>query len=264
MLCEVQCGVDRSAGVRGACGLAESTPVYRRLIHLGEELPLVPSYAVWLAGCNFACSFCSDDHALRPPLPGEHLSATELADRIAADLTASTRQVRNINFVGGEPGISLPFIADVATALAERVERLPPLLLNTNGFLTTAALECAIELFEIFVVDWKFGNDECARQIGTPADYSAILERNLRLLEDSGRSVWVRHLLMPGHIDCCTHPVLARLETHSEEIHVNVMPAFVAFDRRWSSLKAEEIASARAAYQKAAIGSRYWDGRPLT
>jgi putative pyruvate formate lyase activating enzyme len=143
LLCEVRCRVNRRAGERGECGLAAETPVYRRLVHLGEELALVPSYTVWLSGCNFLCSFCSDAHALRPPLPGRVYPAEALAELIAGDLAASKRPVKNINFVGGEPSISLPYLCDVGLALLRRLPAAPPFLLNTNGYLTMGALEAA-------------------------------------------------------------------------------------------------------------------------
>lgn len=259
LLCEVRCAVNRAADARGVCGLAAETPVYRRLLHFGEERELVPSYTIWLAGCNFLCSFCSDEHALRPPLPGRVMSAEALGEAVAAELEATPYRVKNVNFVGGDPSISLPFLLDVAIALLERAPRVPPLLLNTNGYLTPEALAVALEVFEVFVVDYKFGNDRCAREIAMPRRYTAVLDRNLEALARSGREVWVRHLLMPDHLDCCTAPVLERLAAWPE-LRVNVMPAFVAFDDRWRSLRREETAQGRALLEAAPLARKYWAG----
>jgi putative pyruvate formate lyase activating enzyme len=262
MLCEIRCGVDRAGGQRGVCGLAEHTPVYRRMIHFGEERPLVPSYVIWLSGCNFLCTFCSELQHLRPDFPGEVLSPQTLAALIDDDLSTSRHRVKNLNFVGGEPAISLPYIADVVLALLERRERIPPLLLNTNGYLSPAVLEVALDMFEIFVVDLKFGNDRCARRLGGPKRYVETLHRVLELLHSSGREVWIRHLLMPDHIDCCTRPTLEAV-VQWPDFRVNLMPAFVAFDRRWRSLRRDEVEAARRLFEQTDLPHRYWDGRPL-
>jgi putative pyruvate formate lyase activating enzyme len=261
-LCEVRCGVERAAGKRGPCGLDDVTPVYRRLLHFGEERELVPSYAVWLAGCNFYCSFCSDEAALRPPLPGRAVSAEALAESIARDLLTTPYRVKNVNFVGGDPGVSLPYLADVALALLARVPELPPLLLNTNGYLTPEALEAAVDVFDVFVVDYKFGNDACARAIATPRRYTGVLDRNLERLARSGREVWVRHLLMPEHLSCCTVPVLERLAAWPA-LKVNVMPAFVGFGESWRSLRREEERRGRELLEGAALSHKYWAGERL-
>lgn len=262
LLCEVRCGVARAENKRGACGLAADTPIYRRMLHFGEERELVPSYAVWLSGCNFLCTFCSDLDALRPPLPGSSWSIPALAEAIKTDLTSSRFPIRNLNFVGGDPSISLPYLADLAIALLEEVPDLPELLLNTNGYLTPEALRAAIDIFDIFVVDFKFGNDVCARQIAGPRRYLEALERNLDALATSGRNVWVRHLLMPGHLDCCTVPVLEAC-TRWPQAKVNVMPAFVAFNEPWAPLTAAEKRLGKELLVESGISLKYWDGRRL-
>lgn len=238
------------------------------MVHLGEERALVPSYAVWLAGCSFLCTFCSDAHALRPPLPGLALPAEALAEAIAADLRAyrerrPERPLANLNFVGGEPSISLPYLVDLALALLERDASLPPLLLNTNAFMTVGALEAAIDAFDVFVADLKFGSDSCAAACGAALPYDRVVRRNLRRLAESGRELWVRHLLMPGHIDCCTAPALELLRTLPGDVRINVMPAFVAFDRRWGRLTKAEVERARGLLGEARLANAHWDGRPL-
>jgi putative pyruvate formate lyase activating enzyme len=151
-------------------------------------------------------------------------------------------------------------------------------LLNTNGYLTPEALALATHLFEIFVVDLKFGCDGCAEKIaGTPA-YMETLERNLRLLQDGGSSrqetagvvfqpvtLWVRHLLMPGHWACCTQPVLKWIAEHLPAAHINVMSAFHPFglpdNDDWPSLQEEEKASAKRLLLEMGHPQAYFDGR---
>lgn len=283
VLCEHRCGAMRRDGERGACGLDDGTVVYNRMLHVGEERELVPSYAIFLSGCSLLCSFCSEQEHLRPPFAGTTVTAADLAARVALHIEQLRQRIpliRNINFVGGEPSIALPFIADFAAALEEALEAPPPLLLNTNGYLTPEAWALATHLCDLFVVDYKFGNDRCAESIGDIARYTQTLRRNLTALEAANSGVhqtasppvrpvelWVRHLVMPGHLECCTRPCLAWLAQHLPSARVNVMPAFFPFrggtNTRWPQLDDEERERARQALVEARLPHPYWDGRRL-
>lgn len=276
-LCEIRCGASRAAGQRGQCGVDDQVYVYNRLIHMGEEAPLVPSYAVFLSGCSMACSFCSEGRHLQPPFAAQPTQPEALAHKIARDLERAPRPIKNLNFVGGEPGISLPWIARLVVELEKLVERPPPVLLNTNGYLTPHVLALATHLCELFVVDFKFGNDRCAQEVANTDDYSQVLRRNLRWLAqpDSAPSdleapvmpvrLWVRHLLMPEHLSCCAAPCLDWLAQNAPQARVNVMPAFHPFGEEgnepWRALQAQEKEEGLALLRAAGLPRAFFDGR---
>lgn len=269
----------RPDGERGACGLSDTTHVYNRLIHMGEEGPLVPSYAIFLSGCSMACSFCSEVTHLMPPFASPSTDPVSLARKVARDLAKSPVKVRNINFVGGEPGISMPFLAKFVVALDAIVDERPPILLNSNGYLTPEALVLATHLCEIFVMDMKFGNDRCAQSIANTDEYTSVLQRNLAWLHSPKEApeidgvpflpqkLWIRHLLMPGHLECCTRPALAWLAEHTPNARINLMPAFHDFghkdNARWSALSREEKEAGRELLRGHNLRRPYFDGRRL-
>jgi len=278
ILCERRCGAMRSDDELGHCGLGASAHVYNRLLHFGEEAPLVPSYAIFLTGCSMACSFCSEAAHLRPPFDAPVTDPEVLAMKVALDLTAGASEAKNINFVGGEPSISMPFIARFAVALDKLLEERPPLLLNTNGYLTPEALALATHLFDIWVVDLKFGDDRCAGRIADTPLYLDTLKRNLGWLHDGHEggsqtlgvpvlpvNLWVRHLLMPGHRTCCTEPVLTWTAERLPLAHLNVMTAFHPFglpdNDRWRSLSEQDRTSARSLLLEKGHSEAYFDGR---
>lgn len=260
--CELSCGADRVAGEVGACGLGADTHVYNRLLHMGEEAPLVPSYTIYLSGCSMACSFCSEAEHLRPP----YSRAPTDPERLATKVLPQLGRARNINFVGGEPTIQLPWIARFAKALRASGSRVP-LLCNTNGYFTLEAGELARELFQIWVVDLKFGNDRCAQTVSNTDAYLEVLHRNLTWLRDTGVRLWVRHLVMPGHLDCCTRPVLAWAAENLPTARVNVMPAFVPFPHPdnddWPELGGSGRQQARRLLEGSGVARPYFDGRRL-
>ena len=279
VLCEHRCGAMRPDGEQGACGLADEVVVYNRMLHMGEERELVPSYAMFTSGCSMLCSFCSEFEHLRPPFGRGGTEAGELAAKVASHLGQLAQQgiaAKNLNFVGGEPSIVLPWIASFVEALDELMEERPPILLNTNGYMTAEVLALATHLADIFVVDLKFGDDRCAEEIGDVPRYTEVLHRNLALLARSasgvgegglraGVALWVRHLLMPDHLSCCTAPSLSWLAAHAPVARVNVMPAFFPFsggsNTRWRDLSAEEREEGRLLLDASGLVEGWFDGR---
>jgi len=62
-LCPRQCGVDRSAGELGACGITMTPVVSSATAHFGEEPELVGrggSGTIFFSGCNLDCVFCQN------------------------------------------------------------------------------------------------------------------------------------------------------------------------------------------------------------
>jgi putative pyruvate formate lyase activating enzyme len=60
---------------------------------------------------------------------------------------------------------------------------------------------------DIYVADFKFGNDECARRLAKVDGYVGVVTRNLSIAAGQGNLI-IRHLLLPGHFDCCYRPVV--------------------------------------------------------
>ena len=243
-LCWLRCPVDRRREQTGRCGLGAGLRVYRELVHLGEELELIPTHAVYLAGCSLRCPYCSEwDHVARPAIDPE-LSPSRLARalegrRREGALTAS--------FVGGEPTLSLP---GVLAALAETGTSVP-VVWNTNLTGTPEAHDLLEGVVDAWVADLKVGSEACGRPATGAAGALEVVRRNLARVD---REAWtiVRHLVLPGHLACCTLPVLEWLARELPPgARVNLMPHYAptpevagtAWDRRPA---ADELAAARA------------------
>ncbi|TNF29852.1 MAG: radical SAM protein [Deltaproteobacteria bacterium] len=218
-VCAERCLVDRHAGELGLCGLPADARVYKEYLHLGEEARLVPSHTIYLSGCNFRCAFCSDDPQVRRPLEhGVTVPPAALAKRIAQ---RRAEGARNVNFVGGLPDVNVLYILKV-------LEHCPPdtpVVWNTNLWTTPEAIAHLEGVVWTWLVDFKFGNDRCARKLAGARDYLATLTDLLPRAAAAGE-VLVRHLLMPGHLECCTRPVLDWLATHLPEVPLNVMTGY--------------------------------------
>jgi len=220
-LCALRCGVDRLAGERGLCGVGPQARYYNAFVHYGEEPELTPCFTIFFSGCNFRCAYCSDGEWVEDPGHGRLLEPGELAGRI---LLARSR-LRSVELVGGLADVSMHGVAELVRHLPPEL----PVVLNSNGWLTTEALQLLPPLADLLLLDVKHAGDGCAAALcGRPiAGYLAQLEQTLRLASSTLRlGVWVRHLVLPGHLGCCTEPVLRWLAELAPGCFVNVMTQY--------------------------------------
>jgi putative pyruvate formate lyase activating enzyme len=295
-LCPRDCGVDRLSSDRGAyCRLDAQAWVYKELLSVGEEPALSPTWLVDLGGCSLRCQFCSEwDHVTTPQrAPAVPLDPAWFAARLAL---RRSQGARTVSFAGGDPTVSL---AAVARALAACTEPLP-VVWNCNALGSAVAWQLLCPVVTTWVLDAKFGQADCARALAAAGGFDALAAeaacidavlgaqgpagvdaRGRAGLDAGGQHppasyglprLIVRHLLMPGHLGCCTRPVLERLAARldgcpADVAQVNLMTAFVprqgglAALQRWNT--AAEVESAVAMAHQL-LGSRLLvDGRPL-
>jgi putative pyruvate formate lyase activating enzyme len=75
---------------------------------------------------------------------------------------------------------------------------------------------------DIYLTDFKFGNDACALRLCDAPGYLRVVTRN-HLMAASQGEVIVRHLVLPGHLECCTFPILDWLAEQMPSTPINVM-----------------------------------------
>lgn len=241
-LCHLRCPVDRLAGETGRCGLGAGLRVYRDIVHLGEELELVPTHTLWLAGCNWRCAYCSDwAHVDRPEADPE-----VGLERVARSIEARRAEgARSLTFVGGLPDVNLPGIARVLALTRASV----PVVWNSNMSATPEAHDLLEGLVCAYVADLKYGDERCARAGSAVAGSLEAVHANLRRVRTEAWLV-VRHLVLPGHVDCCALPALDWIAAHLPGARVNVMGQYepvpevrgTAWDRR---VARDEVARAQ-------------------
>lgn len=221
-LCERRCGANRAAGEKGHCGVLESR-VYSDFLHMGEEPELVPSYTVFFSGCTFNCVFCQNWDISTQPDFGVPTRPATLAKKIELRLAGDSKgfspsRARNVNWVGGDPTSNLPFVLDVLRACHANL----PQVWNSNMYLTEEAMAILDGVIDVYLTDFKYGNDACALRLSNAKDYTRIVQRN-HLIGRSHAEMIVRHLVLPGHIECCTRPALTWIAENLENVKVNVM-----------------------------------------
>ncbi len=224
-LCPRACGVDRTSSKFGAfCRLDGSATVYRELLSVGEEAAITPTWLVDLGGCSLRCLFCSEWHHVVHPhaAPAQTLNAAWFVPQLRK---RKAQGARTLSFVGGDPTVS-------AVAILEVLAQVPdadwlPIVWNCNGLLSDLARDLLAPVVATWLVDVKFGNPACAERLA--GIDGALQDREVtRTLEFARpRGLMLRHLAMPGHLACCTQPVVARLTRDYPEIQLNLMTHYL-------------------------------------
>ncbi len=216
--CERRCGINRKEGEIGVCGV-DRAYVHSYFLHYGEEAPLVPSGTIFYGGCNFKCVYCQNyDISQEYPRDGVEVDAFRLA-LIQKELREEG--ARNINHVGGDPTPNLNVIIESMRYLNVNV----PQLWNSNMFCSVESMKLLREVIDIWLPDFKYGNDRCAERFSLVKNYWRVVTRNIKWAHDWG-DIIIRHLVLPNHLECCTKPVLKWIAENCPRALVNVMEQY--------------------------------------
>ncbi|HEX9569505.1 MAG TPA: radical SAM protein [Rhodospirillales bacterium] len=256
--CRWDCGVDRLRGTKfGTCKLDSGSRVSTFFHHPGEELVYrgrLGSGTIFFTSCNMRCAFCQNGDISTDKDNGMAVDARTLA---AMAWLLRREGCHNINWVGGDPTIHLHAIADAIAILGEpgyrpaRVDLvralgakadpfvLPgadddlgdgdfnaPMLWNSNFIMSAETMKILRLLMDVWLPDFKFGPGRCALELSRTPFYWDAVTTNLKLVESWGEDLTIRHLVMPGHVECCTVPVLDWIAEHMPSAPVNIMDQY--------------------------------------
>lgn len=215
--CFHDCGVDRRKGPAGYCQQGQQSRLTGSYLHWGEEAPIRPTWAVFLGGCTLHCRYCHNWRETFDPRAGEPLEIRE----VIRSLRTAAGQYRTLSLIGGTPEPHLHQIAALARHLPADIE--VPLVFNGNATLSQTGLELMEGLIDVWLPDFKHGNDRCAFALTRVTGYLASVHTNLKAYVAQGSAVLIRHLVVPGHLECCTLPILDSLAQAYPQVAVNVM-----------------------------------------
>jgi len=199
-LCPRNCKIDRTAGQTGYCSLTDTARVFREMLHPYEEAELSPSHQIYFAGCNLKCEFCTVAEYNQNPEDAPEMDIDYLLEKIKL---RKTQGAKNINLLGGEPTLSITGLL----TLLEKTYTDATTILNSNMYYNEIVNELLDGLIDIYLADFKCGNDKCAKKILDADNYFKTVSTNI-LHAYQNSDIILRHLVMPGHIDCCLKPIL--------------------------------------------------------
>ena len=266
-LCPRQCGVNRLEGEVGFCGTGRKARVASYNAHFGEEDPLVGqngSGTLFMSSCNLLCSFCQNDD-ISHGAEGVEIEPDQMA---AMMIHLAERGCHNINFV--TPSHVVPQIVE-ALIPAIHLGLKIPLVYNSSGYDSIETLALLDGIFDIYMPDFKFWENQWADRFCNAPDYREVAVKALKemhrqvgdlVMDDEGiarKGLLVRHLVMPNQV-AGSEKIMAFLANEiSENTYVNVMDQYrpcgtahedETIDRR---LTADEYRSAVDAARKSGL-----------
>ena len=243
--CTRRCGVDRLGGETGYCRSGSDFRLFSAFPHMGEEPELVPSGTVFTGGCSIRCIHCQNWD-----ISQWHSRGTSVTPRVMATQVRelASRGCRNLNMVGGDP-------TPVTWRWLETLSLLDLNLAtvwNSNSYYSPETAGLLAGFIDLYLLDFKYGNNRCATEISDAPGYWEAATRNHLAAHREGELI-IRVLVLPGHNQCCTRPILTWIaENLGSWTRVNLMfqyrPEWRAHERTELSrrLTGEEIAEARS------------------
>ena len=221
--CERRCKTDRTKK-SGECKVKESL-ISSEFLHMGEESVLVPSHTIFFSGCTFNCVFCQNwDISQR--YNGIYIESKKLARIID---NRKKQGARNVNWVGGDPTPNLLYILKTIKEITQNI----PQVWNSNMYCSNETMKLLDGVIDIYLTDFKYGNDKCAVRLSKIKKYTDIIKRNHKIAYKNGELI-IRHLVMPNHIECCSKPILKWISENIKNSCVNIMaqyrPEYNAYD----------------------------------
>jgi putative pyruvate formate lyase activating enzyme len=216
--CAHDCGVNRLEGQMGLCHATADTHFFLAQTEVTDELELIPTFAIALSGCDLRCDFCITGRESWNPRSGQSFNVRRMA---AMTKSAVNQGARTVMILGGEPTIHLHAALELVALLPDTMR----LVWKTNAHGSRQARELLDGIFDVWLADFKFGNDDCALRLARVPDYTQVVTENL-LWANSQSELIVRHLLMPGHVHCCWKPAAEWLAENLPGVKVNLRSGF--------------------------------------
>ncbi len=234
MLCPRMCGVDRTAGERGVCGMPDAPTLARAALHHWEE-PCISatrgSGTVFFSGCPLGCIYCQNrDIALGRV--GRAVTTSRLADIFSA---LAAQGAHNINLVTATH--YTPTVID-AVRIARRAGMTLPIVWNTSGYERVEILRRLAGTVDIYLTDYRYTDADTAAAYSHAADYPAVAwDAIAEMVEQTGpcrydadgvmlRGTIVRLLLLPDHLMDAKLALLRLYRTYGDRICISLMQQY--------------------------------------
>ncbi|MFA5355606.1 MAG: radical SAM protein [Candidatus Paceibacterota bacterium] len=191
--------------------------------HFGEEPPLVGKNgagAVFFSGCNMRCVFCQNWQISQGNI-GKYYSPGEFKKMM---LDLQNKGALNIDLVS--PTIWAERIRQpIAEAKKEGLKI--PVVWNSNACESTKILKSLEGLVDIYLPDFKYGDNEAAFKYSGAKEY---VERAKEALKEMVRQVGpenviVRHMILPDNVENSKR-ALERIKEISPDISLSLISQY--------------------------------------
>jgi putative pyruvate formate lyase activating enzyme len=216
MFCERRCEADRLHGDKGYCKAGRNFSLFSVFPHMGEEPELVPSGTIFTGGCSIKCIHCQNWDISQWQSSGASLTPEMMALQVSE---LAEKGCKNINMVGGDP---TPYVWHWLETM-NQVKHPIATVWNSNSYYSLETAKLLAGFIDLYLLDFKYGNNQCAAEISDAPDYWEAATRNHIWANKYGELI-IRVLVLPEHNECCTKPILQWIQDNLEPMtRVNLM-----------------------------------------
>lgn len=235
LLCPRKCGINRSTGQTGICGVSSEIKVARAALHYWEE-PCISgkrgSGAVFFSGCSLHCVFCQN-REISDGKEGKVISKERLSDIF---MELADKGANNINLV--TPGQYIPDIVWAVNDAKSRGMKLP-IIYNTSGYENVTELKLLEGIVDVYLPDFKYMDSTLSAMYSRAKDYPSVAKQALSemvrqqpdvVIDDATgliqKGVIVRQLLLPGHVNDAKAVLKYLYDTYHDHVYISMMSQF--------------------------------------
>lgn len=235
LLCPRKCGINRSTGQTGVCGVSSEIKVARAALHYWEE-PCISgkrgSGAVFFSGCSLHCVFCQN-REISDGKAGKLISKERLSDIF---MELADKGANNINLV--TPGQYIPDIVWAVNDAKSRGMKLP-IIYNTSGYENVTELKLLEGIVDVYLPDFKYMDSTLSARYSRAKDYPSVAKQALSemvrqqpdvVIDDATgliqKGVIVRQLLLPGHVNDAKAVLKYLYDTYHNHVYISMMSQF--------------------------------------
>lgn len=235
LLCPRKCGINRSTGQTGVCGVSSEIKVARAALHYWEE-PCISgkrgSGAVFFSGCSLHCVFCQN-REISDGKAGKLISKERLSDIF---MELADKGANNINLV--TPGQYIPDIVWTVNDAKSRGMKLP-IIYNTSGYENVTELKLLEGIVDVYLPDFKYMDSTLSARYSRAKDYPSVAKQALSemvrqqpdvVIDDATgliqKGVIVRQLLLPGHVNDAKAVLKYLYDTYHDHVYISMMSQF--------------------------------------
>lgn len=235
LLCPRKCGINRSTGQTGVCGVSSEIKVARAALHYWEE-PYISgkrgSGAVFFSGCSLHCVFCQN-REISDGKAGKVISKERLSDIF---MELADKGANNINLV--TPGQYIPDIVWAVNDAKSRGMKLP-IIYNTSGYENVTELKLLEGIVDVYLPDFKYMDSTLSAMYSRAKDYPSVAKQALSemvrqqpdvVIDDATgliqKGVIVRQLLLPGHVNDAKAVLKYLYDTYHDHVYISMMSQF--------------------------------------
>lgn len=245
--CPRNCMVDRTLNQPGFCLSGNLPIVSSYTLHFGEE-PVISGTKgtgnIFFGNCNLQCIFCQN-YEISQNWKNEKKNEISIARLADIMIELQNKQCHNIGFVS-PTHFSALILESIYLAIEKGLNI--PLIYNTNGYDSVEMLKLYKDVIDIYLPDFKYGNNGYANQFSKVKDYFDFVKPAIKemfnqvgdeLVYDGNvitRGLIIRHLVLPNDLSETEEVFNFISKELSPNVHISLMSQYYPTHRASSEI----------------------------